>query len=504
MSDFSHFKVMVANRGEIALRIMRSCRELGMPTVSIFSEADEQALHTRYADEMVFVGPADASKSYLNIEAILDAARKTGVKAIHPGYGFLSENSDFAQAVEDAGLIFIGPRPQTVALTGDKLTARRVARETGLPVLPGPDEPLTHGPIQPWLESKIVFPVLIKAVAGGGGRGIRLANDPTELEDMIAAARKEAQASFGNDEVYLEPLVLGARHIEVQIIGDGDGNVICLGERECSIQRRRQKLIEEAPAFHLPEHLKLAFHEDALKLARKLNYRGLGTIEFLLNKNGEYYFIEVNPRIQVEHPVTEMVTGVDLVREQLILAVTGKLRLAQQDIVQRGSAIEARVLAEDTSQGFLPATGEISHLLLPGGSGVRVDSSLYLGMPITADYDSLLAKVIVWDENRGRALARMKRALLEFQIGGVPTDLAFLQQIVNSSSFRSGRTDTTYLDHFLPAQESENEFIEKDLAVAIAILASQNSSAGSVQEEKSVTNRFWKYAAWREQMRILP
>lgn len=504
MSDYSNFKVMVANRGEIALRIMRSCRELGMPTVAIFSEPDEQALHARYADEGVCVGPADANQSYLNMDAILDAARKTGAKAIHPGYGFLSENSDFAQAVENAGLLFIGPRPETVALTGDKLAARRIARETGLPVLPGPDEPLEHGPLQPLLESQIVFPVLIKAVAGGGGRGIRLANDPSELENMIAAARKEAQASFGNDEVYLEPLVLGARHIEVQILGDGNGHVLCLGERECSIQRRRQKLIEEAPASHLPDRLRLAFHEDALKLATMLNYRGLGTIEFLLDKNGEYFFIEVNPRIQVEHPVTEMVTGIDLVREQLILAVTGKLRLSQQEIVQRGAAIEARVLAEDTADGFLPATGEISHMLLPGGLGVRVDSSLYLGMPITANYDSLLAKVIVWDENRVQALARMKRTLQEFQIGGVPTDLAFLQQIVNSSSFRSGRTDTTYLDHFLPSQGAENDFIEKDLAVAIALLASQNSSNEKIQDETPETNRLWRFAAWREQMGILP
>jgi len=504
MSDYAGFKVLVANRGEIALRIMRSCRELGMPTVAIFSEPDEQALHTRYADDMVCVGPADAVQSYLNMDAILAAARKTGAKAVHPGYGFLSENSEFALAVEDAGLVFIGPRPETVALTGDKLAARRIARETGLPVLPGPDEPLEHGPVQPFLEGQITFPVLIKAVAGGGGRGIRLANNLTELEDMVSAARKEAQASFGNDEVYLEPLVLGARHIEVQILGDGNGNVLCLGERECSIQRRRQKLIEEAPASHLPEHLRLAFHEDALKLGRRLNYRGLGTIEFLLDKNGDYFFIEVNPRIQVEHPVTEMVTGIDLVREQLILSVTGKLRLIQKEIIFRGAAIEARVLAEDTTNGFLPATGEISHLLMPGGLGVRVDASLYLGMPITANYDSLLAKVIVWDDNRGRALGRMKRALQEFQIGGVPTDLVFLQQIVNSSSFRSGRTDTTYLDHFLPSQGAENESIEKDLAVAIALLANQNSSDSVIHDEFTESTSFWKFAAWREQMGILP
>lgn len=501
MSPYSSFKVMVANRGEIALRILRSCRELGMPSVAVYSEVDEQALHARYADEAVCIGPADAASSYLNMSTIIDAALKTGVRAIHPGYGFLAENPDFAQAVENAGLIFIGPRPETVALTGDKLAARRMAREAGLPVLPGPDEPLMHGPIEPTLSSQVVFPVLIKAVAGGGGRGIRLANDSAELDLMIAAARKEAMAAFGNDDVYLEPLVQGARHIEVQIIGDGEGNVLCLGERECSIQRRRQKLIEEAPAPRLPEPLRKAFHANAVKLVEQLKYRGLGTVEFLLDKNGEYYFIEINPRIQVEHPVTEMVTGIDLVREQLILAASGKLNLSAFDILPRGAAIEARILAEDGSQGFLPATGEITHLLLPGGQGVRVDSGLYLGMPVTADYDSLLAKVIVWDENRTRAVARMKRALIEFQVGGVPTDLDFLQQIVNSSSFKSGRTDTTYLDHFTPPQNVENESIEQDLAVAIAILANQETKHAEVSSNCVETTANWKYSAWREQMR---
>ncbi len=500
MNDTANFKVLVANRGEIALRVLRACRELGMPSVAVYSEADEQALHSRYADEAVCVGPADAASSYLNMEAILAAAKKTGACAIHPGYGFLSENSEFARAVEDAGMIFIGPRPETVALTGDKLAARRIAREAGLPVLPGPDQPLEHGPIEPQMARQVVFPVLIKAVAGGGGRGICLPDNPTELESMIAAARLEAQAAFGNDAVYLEPLVQGARHIEVQILGDGAGNVVCLGERECSIQRRRQKLIEEAPAPRLPENLRLAFHENAIQLVKRLNYRGLGTVEFLLDKNGAFYFIEVNPRVQVEHPVTEMVTGVDLVREQLLLAVNGKLNLPTSGLIVRGSAIEARILAEDASQSFLPATGEVTHLLFPAGPGVRVDSSLYLGMRVTADYDSLLAKVVVWDESRSRALARMKRALSEFQIGGVPTDLEFLQQIVDSSSFKSGRTDTTYLDHFTPPQSAENELIEQDVAMAVAILASQEVQNQARQANNSASENYWKYAAWREQM----
>ena len=501
MSPYSGFKVLVANRGEIALRILRSCRELGMPSVAVYSDADEHSLHTRYADEAVRIGPADASGSYLNISAVIDAAMKSGARAVHPGYGFLSENPEFARAVEAAGMVFIGPRPETVALTGDKLAARRVAREAGLPVLPGPDEPLNDGPIDSQLSSQVVFPVLIKAVAGGGGRGIRLANDAEELEMMIEAARKEALAAFGNDAVYFEPLVQGARHIEVQVLGDGDGRILCLGERECSIQRRRQKLIEEAPAPRLPETLRRAFHAHAVRLAAQLRYRSLGTVEFLLDQNGAMYFIEVNPRIQVEHPVTEMVIGIDLVREQLLLAASGKLHLTELDMYPRGAAIEARVLAEDASLGFLPTTGEIAHLLLPAGPGIRVDSGLYLGMPVTADYDSLLAKVIVWDESRNRAVARMKRALEEFQIGGVPTDLDFLHQIVSSRSFRTGRTDTTYLDHFSPAENSTGDTMETDLAAAVALLASQEMVRNEPSPKKVESMDSWKYAAWRGQMR---
>jgi acetyl-CoA carboxylase biotin carboxylase subunit len=501
MSPYSGFKVLVANRGEIALRILRTCRELGMPSVAVYSDADEHSLHARYADEAVRIGPADSAGSYLNISAVIDAAVKSGARAVHPGYGFLSENPEFARAVQAAGRVFRAPRPEPVALTGEKLAARRVAREAGLPVLPGPDEPLNDGPIDSQLSSQVVFPVLIKAVAGGGGRGIRLANDAEELEMMIEAARKEALAAFGNDAVYFEPLVQGARHIEVQVIGDGEGRILCLGERECSIQRRRQKLIEEAPAPRLPETLRRAFHAHGVRLAEQLRYRSLGTVEFLLDQNGAMYFIEVNPRIQVEHPVTEMVMGVDLVREQLLLAASGKLHLTELDMYPRGAAIEARVLAEDASLGFLPATGEIAHLLLPAGPGIRVDTGLYLGMPVSADYDSLLAKVIVWDESRNRAVARMKRALEEFQIGGVPTDLDFLHQIVSSRSFRTGRTDTTYLDHFSPAENPTGDTMETDLAAAVALLASQEMVRNEPSPKKVESMESWKYAAWRGQMR---
>ncbi len=494
-------KVLVANRGEIAVRILRACRELGFASVAVYSDADEEALHTRYADEAVCIGPAAASESYLNMQAVLGAAKSSGAEAIHPGYGFLSENTAFAQAVEEAGLVFIGPRPETIALTGDKLAARKAAREAGLPVLPGPDVPISEEiPVD--ISNGITFPVLIKAVAGGGGRGIRLARDREELDRMVQAARQEAQAAFGDDTVYLEPLVQQARHIEVQILGDGEGNILCLGERECSIQRRRQKLIEESPAPGLTESARQYLYDSAYRLASCLQYRSLGTVEFLLDVNGQFHFIEVNPRIQVVHPVTEMVTGLDLVSQQLQLAAGLPLRYAQEEITARGWAIEGRVLAEDPDAGFLPATGTVNYLKEPGGPGVRVDSALYLGMQVLADYDSLLAKVICWGEDRNSATQRLRRALDEFQIGGIPTDLEFLSQVVDSQNFISGRADTTYLDHFqFPSREGK-EPLEREMALATAMLAHQASlKAGQNGQNCSNQSSPWLTSAWREQMK---
>lgn len=490
-------KVLIANRGEIALRIMRTCRELGFPTVAVYSEADAKAQHTRYADESVWIGPAPAAESYLRIDAILDAARRTGAEAIHPGYGFLSENTAFAQAVEAAGLIFIGPLPETIALTGDKLAARRVARQAGLPVLPGPDVPILDNPSGD-LVHDVPFPVLVKAVAGGGGRGIRLANSQEELAQMVAAARQEALASFGDDSVYLEPLVQKARHIEVQILGDGQSEVLCLGERECSIQRRRQKLIEEAPAPNLSRALRKELHAAAVRLGRALNYRSLGTVEFLLDHQGTYYFIEVNPRIQVEHPVTEMVSGIDLVRAQLELAVSGKLKWRQEQIAARGWAIEARVLAEDPDLGFLPATGEITHLQEPAGPGIRLDSALFLGMQISANYDSLIAKLIAWSEDRPSAIRRLQRGLSDFQIGGIPTDIGFLQQVLSSPSFIAGRADTTYLDTFQPVEPLDRQDVEREVALAAALLMDRSRQHQVVP--RSSERDQWQQAAWHEQM----
>ena len=490
-------KILVANRGEIAVRILRACRDLGWPGVAVYSEADREALHVRYADEAVPIGPTAASASYLNIPALLEAARRTGADAIHPGYGFLAENPAFARAVEDAGLIFIGPRPETLALTGDKLAARRMARAAGLPVLPGPDTPLPAR-IPEDLAAQVAYPVLVKATVGGGGRGIRLARTPEELEQKIAAARREAQAAFGDDTVYLESLVQPARHIEVQILGDGRGQVLCLGERECSIQRRRQKLIEESPAHGLSESLRWQLYDAASRLTRTLNYRSLGTVEFLLDSDGQPHFIEINPRIQVEHPVTELVTGFDLVKEQLQLAEERVLRISQDQIVLRGVAIEARILAEDPAQGFLPATGEITYLKEPGGPGIRVDSALYPGMPVTADYDSLLAKVIAWGEDRAVALQRLRRALREFRLGGVPTDLEFLLQVLASPRFIAGNIDTTYVETLRPQPQAGDPELERQIALATALAAHRRQ--GQTKSESSSPSGMWRMTAWREQM----
>ncbi len=487
-------KILVANRGEIGVRILRACREMGLSTVAVFTDVDESALHVRYADEAVFIGDR---KKYLDIASVLEAARHSGATAIHPGYGFLSENPDFARAVEEKGLTFIGPRPETVAMMGDKLAARRFSRKAGLPVIAGTDEPLPPQlPVE--MAKKIQYPVLVKAAAGGGGRGIRLARSAEELPGTIEAARREAKSAFHDDTVFLESLVQQARHIEVQILGDGEGNVICLGERECSIQRRRQKLIEESPAHGLSDDLRHQIHEAALKLGKALRYRSLGTVEFLLDKKNRFYFIEVNPRIQVEHPVTEMVTGVDIVKEQIAIALGENMRTFPDEIAPRGAAIEARILAEDTQADFLPSTGQILYLKEPGGPGVRVDSAIYQGMTVGSEYDSLLAKVIVWGENRSVAIQRLRRALNEYQVGGINTDIDFLMQIIESPKFMSGDVTTTYLETFRPAPQITTPELERKLAYAAALFA--HRQRGQPDESETRQGSYWQMVAWKEQM----
>ena len=489
-------KILVANRGEIAVRVLRACREMNLPSVAIFTHVDESALHVRYADEAVHIGE---KSQYLNIQAVLEAARQSGATAIHPGYGFLAENAEFAAAVEAEGITFIGPRPETVAMMGDKLAARKFSRKAGLPVIAGTDEPLPDElPLD--MAEKVQYPVLVKAAAGGGGRGIRLALSPSELPGVIEAARREAKASFNDDTVFLESLVQQARHIEVQILGDGEGNVICLGERECSIQRRRQKLIEEAPASGLTPELRAQVHEAALKLGKALKYRSLGTVEFLLDKKNRFYFIEVNPRIQVEHPVTEMVTGVDIVKEQLTIALGESMRKFPEQLFPRGAAIEARILAEDSQAGFLPSTGQILYLKEPGGPGVRIDSALYQGMNVGTEYDSLLSKVIVWGENRAVAIQRLRRALHEYQIGGLSTDIDFILQIIDSPQYLAGDVTTTYLETFEPVPQSTEPGLERDLAWAAALFAHQQRSQAAGPDARQGSSSYWQMVAWKEQM----
>lgn len=456
-------------------------------------------MHTRYADEAVLLGPARAADSYLNIEAILNVAKKVSADLVHPGYGFLAENPGFAQAVEDTGMVFIGPRPETMAMFGDKLSARKAARKAGLKVLPGPDTPLPEASTFLNMPDEISYPVLVKAAAGGGGKGIRLARSDEELAEVIGLARAEAQAAFGDGTIYLEPLVQKARHIEVQILGDGKGNVLSFGERECSIQRRHQKLIEESPAPNLTPEERECITGAAVALGRKVSYRSLGTVEFLMNEIKEFYFIEVNPRIQVEHPVTEMVTGIDLVKEQINLALKGDLNLKQDQIQFRGAAIEARILAEDPESEFLPTAGNISYLKEPGGPGIRVDSSLYPGMQVTAEYDSLLAKLIAWGPDRRSAIQRLQRGIREYQIGGLKTDLSFLKRILESLPYQAGQITTSFLDEVPLEEDSPAESLTRDAAIAAALHIHKQRKNKTEPGQNSVN--FWRLAALREQIK---
>lgn len=438
--------LLVANRGEIAIRVMRAARERGIRTVAVYSEADAEARHRRYADDSVFIGPAAASKSYLVPGAILEAAREMDVDAIHPGYGFLSERSSFAADVVNAGLIWVGPAAEAIDQMGDKARAVVAAREAGVPTVPG-----SGGPVETVEEAlaaaeEAEYPVAIKASAGGGGRGIRVANDEAELREQLPIARAEALSAFGSDAVYIERMVRDAKHVEVQVFGDGT-HFVHLGERECSVQRRRQKLIEETPAPTLPVEVRERMCADAVALAASVGYVGAGTVEFLFEPaTNRYFFIEMNTRIQVEHPITEMVTGVDLVGEQLEVASGSPLSFAQSAVHGRGHSIEARINAEDPEMQFFPSPGVLEHFDVPGGPFVRIDSGFSAGDTVSPYYDSLLAKVIVWGSSRDEAIARMTRALGEMRVEGVKTTTAYISRILGSEEFRSGQYDTLFLE----------------------------------------------------------
>lgn len=439
-------KVLVANRGEIAVRVIRAAREQGILTVAVCSEADEGAMHTREADEYVVIGPPAANKSYLVASRILDAARETGAEAIHPGYGFMSERPDFAQAVVDAGLTWVGPDAWAISEMGDKARAIQVARSAGVPTVPGSDGPVVDIDAAVRIAEDTGFPVAVKAAAGGGGKGIRVASNEGELREQIPIAQAEALAAFGSGDVYLERMVVGAKHIEVQIFGDGE-NFVHLGERECSVQRRRQKLIEETPAPRLPHSVREEMCAAAVSLAKSVKYRGAGTVEFLFEPgSNQFFFIEMNTRIQVEHPITEAVTGVDLVAEQLSVAAGNPLSIRQEDIESRGHAIEVRLNAENPDFQFMPSPGTLEGLVLPAGPFVRVDTGFQQGDTVPPFYDSLLAKVIVWGRDRPEAISRMLRALAEVNVQGVATTAGYLTRVLQSPEFESGDYDTLFLE----------------------------------------------------------
>ncbi|MDB9417736.1 acetyl-CoA carboxylase biotin carboxylase subunit [Microcystis aeruginosa] len=444
-------KILIANRGEIALRILHSCEELGIRTVAVHSTIDRHALHVQLADESVCIGPPPSSKSYLNIPNIISAALTRNATAIHPGYGFLAENARFAEICADHQLIFIGPSPSAILAMGDKSTAKKTMQKAGVPTIPGSGGLITSEAEAKRIADDIGYPVLIKATAGGGGRGMRLVKSADELGDMLKAAQGEAEAAFGNSGVYLEKFIECPRHIEFQILADSHGNVIHLGERDCSIQRRHQKLLEEAPSPFLTPHLRSKMGNAAVKAAKSINYVGVGTVEFLVDKHGNFYFMEMNTRIQVEHPVTEMITGIDLVREQIRVAQGEKLLIKQDQVIFRGHSIECRINAEDPDHNFRPHPGKISGYLPPGGPGVRMDSHVYTDYEIPPYYDSLIGKLIVWGENRETAIKRMKRALRECAITGVPTTIDFHRKILETPAFLAGDVYTNFIqEHLLP------------------------------------------------------
>jgi acetyl-CoA carboxylase biotin carboxylase subunit len=499
-------KVLIANRGEIAVRILRACRELGMQVVAVYSEADRQALHVRYADEAYLLGPAPSRESYLRVDKIIDIAKKCGAGGIHPGYGFLAERSDFAQACLDEGIAFIGPKPSAIAAMGDKRAARATVSAAGVPVVPGTegegalsDEELLA------IAPKIGFPLLIKASAGGGGKGMREVQSLHEMPGLITAARREAEAAFGDGNVYLEKLIDGARHVEIQILGDQFGNIMHLGERECSIQRRHQKLLEESPSPFIgdDDELRQEMGAVAVRAAQSVEYTNAGTIEFLIDKDNHFYFLEMNTRLQVEHPVTEMVTGIDIVKEQIRVARGRQLRYSQENLSMNGWAIECRINAEDPYNNFLPSTGHISHLLTPTGPGVRVDTGVYPGFEISPYYDSLISKLVVWGETRAEAILRMRRSLEEFKIIGIKTNIPFHQTLMDSHRFMGGQYDTRFVEERFSLEQSEKDHHgDQEIAAIIATLVAHraNQLATNIVQRGVRDTSNWKWLSRWERL----
>jgi acetyl-CoA carboxylase biotin carboxylase subunit len=482
-------KVLIANRGEIALRIIRACRELGVRSVAVHSDADARAPHVREADEAVNIGPAPSAQSYLLGDTIIDVARRFGVQAIHPGYGFLSEREWFARAVRDAGLVWIGPAAETIASMGSKTAARTLAVDNDVPVVPGTTEALLDVGAARLAAAEFGYPILLKAAAGGGGKGMRVVRKESELESGLDAARREAKNAFGDDAVYVEKYIDGPRHVEIQILADTHGNVLSLGERECSVQRRHQKMVEESPGIAVSAELRREMGDTAVRMARAAGYVNAGTCEFLLDRDGRFYFLEMNTRLQVEHPVTELVTGIDLVEWQLRVAAGETLPFRQSDIVPRGWAIECRITSEDTANGFLPSTGRISYLHLPSGAGVRWDGGIETGSEVGLHYDPLLAKLIVWAPTRALAVERMHRALLELTIEGVETSRDFHLRLMEDAEFRRGDIEIQWLERRLPDLTTVKPPDEAAHAAAIAaaLLADRDRNRGPAPGSRGTT-----------------
>ena len=482
-------KLLIANRGEIALRIVRACREMGIVAVAVYSEADRNSLHVRHADEAYLIGPAPARESYLNGQRIIETAMKAGADAVHPGYGFLAENAKFAQACLDAGITWVGPSPESIRTLGDKVQARRLMREAGIPVVPGSEEVTSHGKAAS-AATGIGYPIMIKATAGGGGRGMRTVYRPEELPTALEAASQEAASAFGHGALYLEKFLEPVRHIELQIIGDTRGNVATLGERECSIQRRHQKMIEEAPSTAVDSRLRQQLSEMALRAARATGYTSVGTLEFLVDQEGRVIFLEVNTRLQVEHPVTELVTGVDLVADQILVAAGEEL--PYREVSVQGWALECRIAAEDPFNNFLPSVGTVSFVSVPGGPGVRVDSALYDGLEISYHYDPLIAKLCTWGRTRLEAIQRMRRALREFKIVGINTNIPFHLQVLEDTHFLQGKLDTTFVERRFAPRRDHGMVHEQLALLAAAVLAHRKGA-----RRPNAQSRRPKGSGWR-------
>ncbi|MBN8703498.1 MAG: acetyl-CoA carboxylase biotin carboxylase subunit [Bacteroidetes bacterium] len=490
-------KILVANRGEIALRVMRSCKEMGISTVAIFSEADRNAPFVRYADEAVCIGPPASSQSYLNMDKIIKVAKELSVEGIHPGYGFLSENAEFAQKVKDAGIVFIGPSPYSMDMMGDKLSAKNAAKKYKIPLVPGTEEAITDVNAAKKIATSIGFPILIKASAGGGGKGMRIVDNVEMFEEQMKLAVSEATSAFGDGSVFIEKYVAGPRHIEIQVLGDSHGNVVYLFERECSVQRRHQKVVEEAPSSVLNPELRRQMGECAVAVAKACNYEGAGTVEFLLDENKNFYFLEMNTRLQVEHPVTEMITGVDLVKEQIRVARGEKLSFTQEDLKINGHAIEVRVYAEDPANNFLPDIGKLATYRIPKGPGIRVDDGFEEGMDISIYYDPMIAKLVCHAGTRKEAIDRTIRAIDDYEITGVETTLDFCRFVLNHEAFISGNFDTHFVKKYFDPQNFKKKNIAiNELAAALSVFLYADSQLVNAGGAVAATPK--KVSKWKQ------